>query len=467
MSRIRRIWRAATTAALGLSAALILSGSVACGGSAPAPTPEVRPAPKLEIPSAERPFLISPLEGYPLVLDPQRTQEIREAWQKLLGGEPEVAESTAAELLNGDPGLHPARVLFAQRELVAKRYGAAAEALRPVVDELPEYSAALLALGRAEEELGRVVEAYAAYRQLPDRPIAQERRSILEDRALEIVARRAQDAATRGRGDDAAAELEILRQWAPDLPVTWLTAYGIAETLEDEVALLEATRALASYDRQQQAAGELGLEEDWDLRQGQLEASYGNPGTALEILRPRAAAAPDDLALAESLAVAKLRWRVSTLPQEIQVVTQTAELTRGDSAVLLYWLWPGVRRGTIDSGRIATDILDHPQREPIAKVVNLQLMDVDEGLHRFEPDRTARRIDVLKALLLSLQRQQPGPACLASAPLSRRPSWGALCGAATRCDLVPSESDCLPGAGLSGREALELVHRAMKQLGGA
>ena len=37
-----------------------------------------------------------------------------------------------------------------------------------------------------------------------------------------------------------------------------------------------------------------------------------------------------------------------------------------------------------------------------------------------------------------------------------------MCAAAARCGLLPEPADCLPGAPLSGAEALELVRRALR-----
>jgi hypothetical protein len=40
-----------------------------------------------------------------------------------------------------------------------------------------------------------------------------------------------------------------------------------------------------------------------------------------------------------------------------------------------------------------------------------------------------------------------------------------VCQTAARCGLVPSTQDCLPAATLGGREALDLVRRALAVLG--
>ena len=80
--------------------------------------------------------------------------------------------------------------------------------------------------------------------------------------------------------------------------------------------------------------------------------------------------------------------------------------------MLLYWLVPGVRAAVVSEPHIASDILDHSRRQEIMRVVNLQLMDVDETLRRFNPDWRVHRAQALRALLRVLQRAQPQPTCV-------------------------------------------------------
>jgi len=132
------------------------------------PRPEAPPEPEAAldgVPRAERPFLVDPLEGYPLVPAPEPAARVREGWRDLLRtGDEAAARALAAALLEEDPGFHPARVLAAQADYLAGDDEAALEALGPVVEELPAYTAAQLLRGRAAERLGRIAEAYAAFR---------------------------------------------------------------------------------------------------------------------------------------------------------------------------------------------------------------------------------------------------------------------------------------------------------------
>ncbi|HXT49731.1 MAG TPA: hypothetical protein VN811_01740, partial [Thermoanaerobaculia bacterium] len=109
---------------------------------------------------------------------------------------------------------------------------------------------------------------------------------------------------------------------------------------------------------------------------------------------------------------------------------------------------------------IASDILDHPRRQEIMRVVNLQLMDVDETLRRFNPDWRVHRAQALRALLRVLQRAQPQPACVGPIAGNPSPSREAACNVAAACGFLPEAADCLPDAGLSGADAAAWIRRA-------
>jgi len=174
---------------------------------------------------------------------------------------------------------------------------------------------------------------------------------------------------------------------------------------------------------------------------------------------------PDDPGLTEKLAAAKFRWRLSLLPRLVQEVAAKPELNKADLAVLLYWLIPAVRYAHPTSGRIATDILDHPRQEEIVRVVNLGLMDVDATLHRFSPGATVRWGTALRSLTHVLEEFGDDLPCLAGG--GKGQAAGAVCTAAASCELVPSVEDCQMAAPLSGADAVELIRRALKPLGGS
>ena len=447
------------TAALLLLAVLLAAGA-ACTSTPPPPVrePARRPPEPLALAPADRPYLIDPFEGYSRDVDPERRDRLTAAWRNLLErGETEAASRIAGEMLADDPQFFPAQVLAAQVELAAGDDRAVLLRLLPVGDALPTYTASQLLLGRATERMGDVALAYAAYRAVAARsPLALKRVNELHPRALEIVANRLDEALRGGKLPEAEKQLELLRTWAPSETLTYEAARKVAVARGDRAAELAAVKELAA-----RRAGDRQLLE----RRAELELEVGDPSAGLKIAQDLAARHPGDPALAEKLESAKFRWRLSQLPRDVQEVAAKPELSRADFALLLYWLVPDVRNSRPTAGRIATDVLDNPHQEEIVRVVNLGLMDVDPTLHRFSPGSSIRRGPALRVVLRLLARFGAG-ACAGQAGGSGGGS-GNVCDPALACELLTAEDDCDPTAPLSGGDAVEILRRSVKLLGGA
>jgi len=370
---------------------------------------------------------------------------------RLLAGE--TAGTVAADIdraASADPAA--AHLLRAELALVGND---GATAFREV-EQLPAVTrlrpAVRLIEARAREVAGDSVEAFAIYRDLEtSSPAAAGRAAELESQAVRAVRERIDEALQRGRPGDARRDLERLRAWRPRDVATLTAAAQLASALEDPVAELAALRALAT-------AG--ALDEERSERRARLELEVGEPEVALGELERLAARHPGDARLAEDLDRARFRWRLGHAPEAVQDLAHAASLTRAQLARLLYWLVPGVRAGRGGVARIASDVVGHEAQEEIVRVVNLGLMSVDESLHRFEPDRPARRIEALGAVLRAAAVDGGVPAC-GGAALAASWSRESVCAAATACALVASDADCLPGGALSGREALDWVRRAL------
>lgn len=383
--------------------------------------------------------------------------EVRDLHRDLLrDGDGRAAATTRArtdEILARDPGFHPATVLAAQADLVVGDAARAFDRVVPVVEETPLYTAAQLVRGRAAEQLSRVPESYASYRAVADlSPAAAERAEALAPRAIEIVGRRFRAALDQGELEDAAGHLERLRRWAPDASETLEGGRELAVAQGDPRAELAAVSRLLEVDPDRR---------DLLERRGELELEVGDPSKGLQIIQGLAEASPEDARLQERLEQAKFRWRLTLLPGHVQEISRKPELTRADFAVLVHWLVPRVRTSRAPAGRIANDILEHPRREEIARIVNLGLMEVDATLHTFSPGRTVRRDRALAALLRAVDTLGRGAPCL-SEPLGRSPDTGRICEAATACGLIADPSLCSDTAPISGAEALELVRRSLQ-----
>lgn len=444
-----------------LTLPVILAVLGACG-STPSPavpqeTPR-RPAPQPFAPQ-EQAFLVDPLTGFPGQVDPERQDRLKAAHRALLtASDRDGALEMAEELLQEDPGFVPAQVLVAQVELGEGSFAKAVERLLPVSDAMPQYVASQLVLGRAAELSGDVPLAYSAYREIAARSQrAFQKVGELHPRALEILSNRLQEALRLSQLEEADRHLSLLRAWAPSEGRTLEGARALALARGDRAAELAAVKELAA-----QRPGERALIE----RRAELELAVGDPGAGLQIIQSLAAENPDDPELAEKLAAAKFRWRMSLLPRGVQEVAAKPELDKADLAVLLYWLIPNVRYGRPTTGRIATDVLEHPQQEEIVRVVNLGLMDVDQTLHRFSPNAPARRSMALRSLVLVLSRFGQKLTCLGGAARGY-PSSSAVCEASASCGLLPPEDECRAGSAVTGSEAVELIRRTLTLLGGA
>ncbi len=446
-----------------LATTLLLALLAAACATAPPPVPRppARPTPpRGAVVLRERAYLLAPLEGYPASGPPVTSDERRqlhEAWTALVEeGDVAAARQTARDLLADGRRLPPADVLAAEADFAGGDLAAVVRRLVPVGDATPGYTASQLLLGRAAELAGDLPLAYAAYRAVAARsPLAFQRTGELHPRALEIVGNRLREALKAGRIAEANRHLDLLRTWAPDETSTLEAARAVALSRGDLPAELAAVKRLA-----ERRPGDAALLE----RRAELELSVGDPSAGLKIVEGLAERSPQDPALAEKLAAAKFRWRLSLLPQGVRDVAAKPELSRADLAVLLYWLVPQVRYAKPSGGRIATDVLDHPQRDEIVRVVNLGLLDVDETLHRFSPGSPARRATALRAMVRVLQ-SFGGAACLGDGAGNPQPSPALACDLASRCGLLAEDDDCRPGEPLAGSDAVEMIRRTLKIIG--
>jgi hypothetical protein len=281
--------------------------------------------------------------------------------------------------------------------------------------------------------------------------LALRRTGELHPRVIEIVGIRLHEALKADKLDEAGRQLTLLFAWAPTETATYEATRAVAVARGDRRAELGAIKNLS-----QRRPGDRDLLE----RRSDLELQVGDPAAGLKIIQGLADQNPKDEGIATRLASAKFLWRLSLLPAKVRDIAEKEDLTRADLAVLLYWLIPEVRYGKPSEGRIATDVLDHPQREEIVRVVNLGLLDVDDTLHHFSPGSPVRRGTALRSVLRLLSRfATPPPPCLGDPRV--------LCDAARRCDLVPEGEDCQSNDPFSGEDAVELLRRALALLGRA
>lgn len=428
---------------------LAVGATVGCAGI------EVSEAPRVD--RAEARYLVDPLRGYAPPLTPESARRIEAAHGTLLAGDLGGARQAAQALLAEHHELAPAHLLLAEVDLAAGAVEAAYSRARPLL-ELRGYTAAAVVAGRAAERLQRIPDAYEAYRSAASElPLAAAKANELRPRAVQILQNRIGDDLDRGRLVDAERELQRLRQWDPESEATLELVRRWATTADRPQQELEALRGLTAL-----RPGDA----DLARRRAELEIEVGDVAEAMQLLQSLQAEPGADPEIDALLARARFHWRFELLPDRVQSLASEPILGRGGFAALVYWLDPRVRTATLGPARIAADVLDHPLRQEMVRVINLELIDIDSNRHAFMPDQPIERSTALQALLRLLARQVPAPACLAGEQFRAAASEEAICAGAVRCSLVPEVAACLPGATLTGKQAVDMIGRAVA-VGGA
>jgi hypothetical protein len=408
--------------------------------------------------SEDRGFLVAPSAGYPLAMGPGEARRVDEAFENLMReGDRDNAMAVSHQLLSRDPEFHPATLLAAQVAFVDGDVTRARELLAPRGDELSQYGPWQLLLGRSAEKEKDLVSAFEAYRNVAgESPLAESKIDRLRPRVAQILAQRIEDDLSRGRSEDAARDLVRMEEWVPDETPTLESAAAVAQANSNPRAELKAvTQLFARHPDSRTLAA----------RRGALELEVGDAGAGLRIFQDLAAEYPEDDRLQEQLARARFLWRLQLLPIEARDLASRAQLSRGDFAAMLYWLFPEVRYGEGGQVRIASDILDHPYRQEIVRVVNLGIMDVDESLHEFSPTRAITRSEAMTSMVRLLSRRQPPLACMGGLRKNDSLPVETVCRVGSSCGLLESAADCLPAVGVSGSEAVELSRLTLNLLG--
>lgn len=421
-------------------------------GCTAGPTPTSRKG----APHREAAFVVSPLAGYQGRASAAEVERLRESYDEMITGKgTEAARSAGRALLSRNPTLAPAALLMAQAAYLDGDAQSAYERAAPIAAEQSEYIAAQLLVGRSGERLQRIKEAFEAYSAIADRSGPAARRAgELQPRAVDIAGNRVEEFLGRGRLEEAGTELEFVERWDPEAKRTYELVMGYAAVTGDAERELGAVRYLAAQNPS------TGLRR----RQAALEMAVGDSGEGLRILEELVAEEPEDQELTRDLERAKTRWRMGLLPEDVLTIMKQPVLTRADLAKLLFWLFPEVRYGRAEQGRIASDILDNPHRREIVRVVNLGLLDVDSTLHLFHPNRGLRRGETLASVLRVLALRRPSPACLSEPEAST--SRGDVCALAEQCGLISAAGQCLPESPASGTFVEATGFAALDILGG-
>ncbi len=411
----------------------------ACGSAPPPPS-------KFRLAASDRPFLANPTQGYEAGLGPERKQKINVLHRQLvLGGVAEVR--TAADQWHAqDPELAPIAVLRAQVDFMVGDYGQALENLDSVIQDFPDYSAARLLEGRAAEISGDLERAHAAYSAVSlVSSAAGERLAVITPKLAETLIRQIEEALDEADLFQAESLLAGLRQLDEEGIPTLETRYTVATLTGDADEELLILRDLSD---------QKDLSHNRLVRRGELELHRGDAMASVSIFQSLLHDDPENRVYQNALSRAKFRWRLRVLPAEIQSLTAEPELHRGQYGRMLYWILPGIRTARVQTGSIAVDLVAHPHQKELVRVLNVGLLRADPSLRSFFPNKPISRSEVLASLL---RYRRSDDACTREFRLNQRPSYSAICQAAHQCGLLQGVGDCLPGANLSGSEALDFL----------
>lgn len=414
--------------------------AAAVGACATAPGPE--PTPRRIDRDLAR-FLPDPS---PLAASSAEADLVRELHGRLLaGGDPATLRLEAKR--PGAPAGPATRLLAAEADLVA---GLPERALDELAALPPAASRAVqsrVVAGRAEEMRGDVVAAVLHYQAAAgSSSVAAAKVRELELEALATLESRIDEELSAGRLEHARDDLLTLEEWRPGEPSTLRRVARYGALAGDADRELAARRALA-------AGGEESFADQ--LRRGSLEVQFGDAAGGLALLESLAATHPDDASAQAAWRAARFRFRLVNSPEAVRVAASATELTRADFARLLYWLVSEVRAARSFTPRIATDVLDHPARDEIVRVVNLGLMTLEPSLRQFEPSRPVTRLEAFRALLQIAE--------VGSGDAGRRlDRTSDLCARAAEAGWASEAAECLPAAPVSGREATSWIRRVVE-----
>ncbi len=387
-----------------------------------------------------RSYLLDPV-GSEEVPGSTTTRWAKEIYSRVIQGDLEGATSTlgAPGSLAGDDLID---LLTAQIAFADSRFADARSAL----GREPNSDAGLLLSGRLYELNQDPAEALRNYWTIRERSnVAAGRVEGLLPAAVEVVDQDFLQALEGARLGRAQRLLSVLSAWVPERELTLRSGLLLTRAVKDLDGELSAWRRLY--------LGEfLNAEELISLTE--LEIARGSADRAVEIARGLAADPAGDPLHDELLARAEFNWRARLLPAQARAVLSTASMTRADFSLALYWFFPQVRYARSQQVRIATDILEHPNREEIAQVVNAGLLHVDRAGHRFYPDLPMSRQEAIDVVLRLMRTERA--TCL-------EPTTADACSAAVACGVL-EPSECSLGSTLSGGEFANWARRAQESL---
>ena len=335
---------------------------------------------------------------------------IDKGWKALLNGDAASARAIASQA-----GTNPAAELLSLQAAMVARSADPLSGLEQLTAEQSDYAAAWLTLSVAAENTED--EALALEAASRGAELWSEKRWLEREQRLH----------QRYVGDriDSAREL-----YETEYPEAALEALQPALEIDPDNrdAVLVKARALIALDQPDRAEVALsGLPRDPEVVRlsGNIAEARGDLSAAMRIY----SSLPDDpdamlmgVAIAESqddwstamnlyaslpderpekapgLRRAKLRWRLSVMPEYVQEAVDSLELERAQLAVVVVTLAPKVE--TLPGGQVPllSDVMTLPSQNEILTASRLGLIESDQFLNRFHPERPVTAVEVQTAV---------------------------------------------------------------------
>jgi tetratricopeptide (TPR) repeat protein len=421
---VNRIWRPAALLAL-----LLLSSS--CGSASRSAAPNDQ-------------FPLDPREGLVGPFPPG----VRAGWEALFKGHLPRARQQFQTAEAREPGL-AAKIGLIEVLVEEASLPQALASCSQTLADADSTAPLLVACGEAHARSGQAIEGLELYRRALDRagrrPGLEARAAVLASLASEQLRRQAQEAA--GQKDWKAARQEIARAIELD------PESGPARETAGDVEL-EAGDRPAALVRYRQALDLAPLDRTLWKKIATLALELSDYGVAAPVLDKLAAEDPSYEAQA---AEARLSFRIANWPAAERSAALALQLTRGEAALLLWWMVPEVRQTKVTEGIIASDVVGRPDAPEITRVFSLQLLDVDRETHRASPDAQLTFSAACKTYLRLLGLLRPGrPSSCLSGRSADSFSSGEAIRAAKECRLI-GETEGPPVSGATFSRSVDRV----------
>lgn len=368
---------------------LFAAALLAASCTPPTPPPVVTPE------GADR-YLIDPRIGYGAIA-PDIDRKFEAAWRYALAGNESEARRRLGMVTQQDAGFLPARLTDAFLDIRAGRLDSARATVDALLKRQPDYTAAQVYQAEIAVREQQTRLAYDLYRGIATKsdapPAASERVAQLQTDVFNEVFSAAQAA-------PADQAIPLLREALTLNPAAVMPRLLLAQKLLAHRNFDEARRELDPL----LSTGEVDRAEVQEML-AEIDIGRGRYQEAIARY-DRLARRTREPRYAQRLEAIKEEWSMANMPPQFRTALDSAELTRADFAILLYWTVPSIRFATnLGAPPIAVDIENVAGREEIIRAIAIGLYDVDPVTRRVNPYRaiSAERVSRMLARLLALR----------------------------------------------------------------